>query len=568
MKYSKAFIKTMKQDIGEAEIVSHKLMHRTSMVRKLASGIYEWLPLGHRVLKKVENIIREEMDKVSAQEISLPALQPKELWEKSGRWEIYGKELVRLKDRHERDFCLGPTHEEVITSLVADIVDSYRQLPFILYQFQTKFRDEIRPRFGIMRSREFLMKDAYSFDVSDESAAESYKIMYQVYENIFKRCGLGFCVVEANSGSIGGNFSHEFMVMADTGESEIASCECGYAANIEKAVALMDYDTPDTDNNFVKKQEMQEILTPDKKTIEEVSEFLNIESKQFIKTLVYYADKDYIVILVRGDRTINEIKLATYLDALDLRLATDEEIMDITGVQKGFLGPIGLRKGLRVIAEESIGNIKNAVSGANKKDYHFININEIDIEEYVDLMLVQEHDKCIKCQKELNFSRGIEVGHIFKLGMKYSLPLGAEFLNDQGKRNTIIMGCYGIGVSRVVAAAVEQNHDDKGIVWPWAIAPYQIGLVCVDIRNKELLELSEKLYADLNKEGYDVLFDDRKERPGVKFNDMELLGVPVMIIVGKKYLKTNQLELKIRKTGEVVEKNLVEIFNFLKYLSF
>ena len=562
MKYSKAFIKTMKQDIGDAEIISHKLMHRSSMIRKLAAGIYEWLPLGVKVLKKVENIVREEMNKVDAQEVFLPAFQPKELWEKSGRWEFYGKELVRLSDRHDREFCLGPTHEEVITDLVADIVDSYRQLPIILYQFQTKFRDEIRPRFGVMRSREFLMKDAYSFHSTDADAENGYKIMYQVYKNIFERCGLNYRVVEADSGAIGGNFSHEFMVTAETGESAIASCDCGYAANTEKAVCTILNQLTESANL----KAFAEVETPNKKTIKEVSEFLNIDVKRFLKTLIYVADKKYVAVLIRGDREVNEIKLAGFLGAVELRMATDEEVLEI-GLPVGFLGPIGLK--IKMVADFSVKNIIDGVCGANKKDYHLINVNfcrDIQVEDTADLMLVQEGDTCVKCGKKLSFSRGIEVGHIFKLGTKYSKPLGAEFLTDEGKRETIVMGCYGIGVSRVVAAAIEQSHDEKGMIWPWALAPYQVAIVCLDIKNEEIFNISNDLYLNLNK-NYDVLFDDRQERPGVKFNDMELLGIPVQIIIGRKFLETRQLEIKIRKTGEVFAMSVVEIEEFLKCMS-
>jgi prolyl-tRNA synthetase len=575
MRYTKSFIKTLKQAPSDAEIISHKLMYRSGMIRKLASGIYEWLPIGYKVLRKVEEIIRKEMDKKDCLEVFLPAFQPKELWEKSGRWEIYGKELVRLNDRHDREFCLGPTHEEVITDLVANEVSSYRDLPVTFYQFQTKFRDEIRPRFGVMRSREFLMKDAYSFDRTDLDAEATYKVMYEVYNNIFKNCGLEFRTVEADSGAIGGSFSHEFMVIADNGESEIASCTCGYAANVEKAVAVIGGEIVETPNLGVSETQhvasLQEIHTPNKKTIEEVAEFLSKDARLFIKTLVYVADGQYFLILIRGDREINEFKLANYLKCKELRLASNDEILNKFGVETGFLGPIGFdSKNIKIIADETIKNLKNAISGANKKDFHLINVNidrDFKVENFADLVLVKDGDLCKKCGKKLNFSRGIEVGHIFKLGTKYSSSMGAEYLDDDGQRKSIIMGCYGIGVSRVVASAIEQNNDEKGIVWTWALAPYQIGVLLLDTKNEELTKIAEQIYSDLQNFGYDVLFDDRNERPGVKFNDMELLGIPVSITIGKKFIETGNLEIKIRKTGEVFAKTIVELKDFVENIS-
>jgi prolyl-tRNA synthetase len=573
MKYSKSFIKTktkpknvQETEKKDIEIISYQLMDRTGMIRKLASGIYEWLPIGYKVLRKVENIIRQEMNKKGCLEVFLPALQPKELWEKSGRWAVYGKELMRINDRNDREFCLGPTHEEVITNLVATEVSSYRELPVTLYQFQTKFRDEIRPRFGVMRSREFLMKDAYSFDKTDEGATKSYQNMHEAYSNIFRNCGLKYVIVEADSGAIGGSFSHEFMVVAETGESGIASCECGYAANIEKAVAKK------LENSSEEKEENLELVeTINKKSIDEVSEFLKESPTKFIKTLIYIADGEFIMVLVRGDREVNEFKLMNYLKCIDLRLATNDEIIGKLGVEIGFLGAVGIDKklGIKIVADESIKNLKNAVTGANKKDFHYKNVNIgrdifIDSENFVDLMLVKDGDFCNKCEKKLNFSRGIEVGHIFKLGVKYSVPMEANYLDFDGQKKTMIMGCYGIGVSRVVAAAVEQNNDEKGIVWPMALAPYQVGVICLDIKNEELFGLAEKIHDDLENAGYEVLFDDRDERPGVKFNDMELLGIPISITLGKKFLENRNLEIKIRKTGEVFYKTVEDLKGFLE----
>ncbi len=564
MRYTKSFIKTTKQAQSDAEIISHKLMYRAGMIRKLASGIYEWLPFGYKALKNVEAIIRREMNKKECQELFLPALQPKELWEKSGRWEIYGKELVRLNDRHEREFCLGPTHEEVITDLVASEVSSYRDLPVTLYQFQTKFRDEIRPRFGVMRAREFLMKDAYSFDRTDSGAETSYKNMHEIYTNIFKSCGLEFKIVEADSGAIGGNFSHEFMVTAKTGESEIAACECGYAANTEKAVSKFD-----DAKNPEETKNLELVHTPNKKTIDEISEFLNENAKKFIKTLIYVENGKYCAVLIRGDREVNEFKLANKLNAKDLRLATSQEVFEKFACETGFLGPKDLPAD-KIICDESVKNLKNAISGANKKDFHYKNLNlgrDFSSAEFFDILLAKPGDSCVKCGKKLEFSRGIEVGHIFKLGTKYSKAMNAEYLDDDGQRKSVVMGCYGIGVSRVVAAAIEQNNDEKGVIWTWALAPYKIGIICLDVKNQELFEISEKLYEKLQNSNYDVLFDDRDERPGIKFNDFDLLGIPVIITLGKKFLESKNLEIKIRKTGEVFYKTIDELQSFISDIS-
>ncbi|MFC1512786.1 proline--tRNA ligase, partial [bacterium] len=524
---------------------------------------YEWLPLGLRVLRKVENIIREQMNNAGALEVFLPALQPRELWDKTKRWDAYGKELMRLHDRHERDFCLGPTHEEIITNQVAREVRSYRDLPLNLYQFQTKFRDEIRPRFGVMRAREFLMKDAYSFDVNDASAEESYKVMYETYNNIFKRSGLEFKVVEADTGAIGGSFSHEFMVLADTGESKIVYCECGYAANFEKAAAEIEQKSGDKQ---ISAHSLEKVKTPNVKTVIEVSQFLKVPEHRFIKSLVYDAGGAHIMVLIRGDREVNEHKLASYLKCTDIRLASEEDVLSIFSCPIGFLGPVGL-KDIRIIADNTIENIKDGVTGANAVDYHYIHIDtarDINISEKADLINVNESDKCIKCGKKLSFTRGIETAHVFKLGTKYSEPLEALYLDDKGEKKHIVMGCYGIGVSRVVAAAIEQNNDENGIIWTWALAPYHICIVPVDVTNKELMATAVEIYEMLGRNGYEVLLDDRNERAGVKFKDMDLIGIPVRITIGRKFLETGKAEIKSRRTGEIELKKKEDIAGYIE----
>ncbi len=568
MRYSRAFIKTKKKtktnsdtlEKKSLELVSYDYMIRTGMIKKLASGIYEWLPLGFKILKKVENIIREEMDKAKALEVLLPAIQPKELWEKSKRWNKYGKELVRIQDRNGRDFCLGPTHEEVITDLIATESDSYKDLPVILYQIQTKFRDEIRPRFGVMRAREFLMKDAYSFDKDDEGANDTYKKMHKVYTNIFDRFGLKYTVVEADSGSIGGNFSHEFVVISNSGESEICVCKkCFYSANLEKA-KIFNFSPEDE-----AEKELEIVETKDQKSISDISKFLSIKESKIIKSLIYIADGVPIIVLVRGDRDINEFKLINVLKCNELRLSLDEEIIKL-GLEIGYIGPIGI-KNIKIIADNSIKDLKNFVIGANKKDFHYINANFgrdvfLSDEQFFDLSLAKIGDKCYKCGGELTFSRGIEVGHIFKLGTKYSKALGASYLDENSNKKDIIMGCYGIGVSRVVAACIEQKLTEKKMSWPISISPYEVEIICLDVKNEELLKFSNELYENINKK-YDTLFDDRKERPGVKFNDADLLGIPVVIVVGKKFLESSELEIKINQTDEVFYKNKNEIFDFI-----
>jgi len=542
-------IPTLKEDPSEAEVLSHRLMLRAGMIRKLAAGIYSYLPLAQRVLRKTEQIIREEMDRTGAQEVTLPFVQPAEIWHKSGRWDVYGKELLRLKDRHNRDFCLGPTHEEVITELVKNEVTSYRQLPLNLYQIHIKFRDEIRPRFGIMRAREFVMKDAYSFDVDEAGAEKSYEKMYQAYCSIFERCGLTFKPVEADSGPIGGSFSHEFMVLADTGEDCIFSCTaCGYAASKDKAeIGERDGDSPGPQ----KPEKLKRVETPNQRTVEEVTSFLKIKPENLIKTLIFQEGDNTLAVLIRGDHEINEIKLQNFLNADSLCLADDATIEKVTRAPKGFAGPVGLT--IRVLADNSLKTGGVFVTGGNEKDIHLTNValgRDFQVESFNDLRCAEDEDPCPRCkQGTLAMSRGIEVGHIFKLGTKYSKTLGATFLDAQGKSQDIIMGCYGIGVGRTVAAAIEQNHDQNGIIFPESIAPFQVIISSVKPKEPAIQEASEKLYTTFLQAGIDVLIDDRDERPGIKFKDADLIGIPLRVTVGTK-IKDGLVDIKQRYTKD------------------
>lgn len=562
MKLSQMHLPTLKEDPAEAEIISHKLMLRAAMIRKLAAGIYSYLPLGLRALRKVENIVREEMDRAGAQEVLLPAVQPAELWEESGRWGLYGPELLRIKDRHNREFCFGPTHEEVITDLVRRDVRSYRELPMNLYQIQTKFRDEIRPRFGLMRGREFLMKDAYSFDVDQDKSAESYEAMRQAYHRIFERCGLKFKEVQADSGNIGGSFSAEFMVLADSGEDAIVSCDsCDYAANMEKATVR------------IKQAQLfggellpaDKVETPDKHTIEEVAAFLKIEPAATVKTLILLADEKPVAALVRGDHELNMIKLQRHLKADVLEMAPPEVIEKVTGAPVGFSGPVGLS--LPTIADHALKNMANFVVGANAKDLHFVNVNigrDFDASDFADIREAMAGDGCPMCDAgTLAIFRGIEVGHIFRLGTKYSESLNCTFLDENGDLKPMIMGCYGIGVGRTVAAAIEQNHDKDGIIWPLPIAPFEVLLTTIAPKD-EVLETADKLYAELKNAGIEVLYDDRDERPGVKFKDADLIGVPIRVTVGKKALAEGCVELKYRTEGQFEKIKLESILEIVK----
>jgi len=546
MLYSKEFIPTLREAPADADNVSAKLMQRAGMIRKLASGIYEWLPLGLRVLRKVEQIIREEMNRVNGHEVWLPLLLPKDLWMETGRWNVYGKELFRLKDRKDSEFCLGPTHEEAITDLVRREVRSYRQLPQMFYQFGTKFRDEIRPRFGIMRAREFLMKDAYSFHTGEKDLERYYLEVFEAYKTICDRCGFRYRPVEAASGAIGGSFSHEFMVLAETGEEEIVSCECGYGANAEKAEFKIWESKPNTEPL----EAIAEVHTPGVSSVEDVGKLLKQHARKFIKTMIYTADDKPVVVLIRGDFEINEHKLQSLLDASVIALADEKTIEAVTGAPVGFAGPQGL-KNARIIADHSVKGIVNAVTGANKKDYHASGVNpgrDFVPEAYADLRFVRRGDKC-KCGKELVFSRGIEVGHTFKLGHKYSKAMKAVYLDEAGKENLMVMGCYGIGVSRIVAATIEQSNDANGIIWPIALAPYQVSIVPINYADEQTRKVSDEIHYKLTQAGVEVIMDDRDERAGIKFNDADLIGIPYRITIGEKNLKDGNVELKARREG-------------------
>ena len=550
MRTSRFPLHTLKETPADAEIASHQLMLRAGMIRKLASGLYNWLPMGLRVLHKVENIVREEMNKSGGLEVLMPGVQPAELWQETGRWQKYGLELLRFTDRHNREFCLGPTHEEIITELARNELQSYKQLPVNFYQIQTKFRDEIRPRFGIMRAREFIMKDAYSFHLEDESLDKTYDDMYQCYINIFNRCGLDFRAVQADSGSIGGNSSHEFHVLADSGEDAITfSTESNYAANIEMAEAVT------TANRAEPTKPMQEIKTPDQRSIEEVSSFLNIPKEQTIKTLIVNGiDENSVVALVlRGDHELNEIKSEKLEQvASPLTMASEEAVKGATGCLPGSVGPVGLM--IKVYVDRAASQLADFICGANTDGIHYANVNwERDLPEgeVVDIRNIVAGDPSPDGKGTLTIARGIEVGHIFKLGKTYSDKMNATVLDENGKSTTMTMGCYGIGVSRVVAAAIEQHHDDKGIIWPAAIAPFEVVICPIQMKKSDMVrEATEKLYNELVSAGIDVLLDDRDIRPGVMFADMELIGIPHRIVIGERSLNDNQVEYRLRSAEE------------------
>ncbi len=549
MRYSEMFLPTVRETPSDAEIASHQLMIRAGMIRKLTTGVYSVLPLGYRVVKKVEEIIREEMDRAGAQEVYLPAVQPAELWQESGRWNMYGKELLRFKDRHQRDCCIGPTHEEVITDLVRNEIKTYRQLPRNLYQIQTKFRDEIRPRFGVMRCREFDMKDAYSFDVDEQGADISYQKMYDAYSRIFRRMGLKFRAVEADTGNIGGSFSHEFMVIADAGEGEMVFCsKCPYAANLEKAeVARPDRAEADPSSW----RPLEKVHTPNVRTIEEVSRFLKVKPEQIVKTLIFQADGKPVAVLIRGDHEVNEAKLRSFLGCDVLEMATDDIVLEVTGSPKGFAGAIGIKAD--IYADYSLMNMVNVVMGGNQEDYHVRNANygrDFEVKAFADLRVIQKTDPCPKCGSRLRFARGIEVGHVFKLGDKYSRAMRATYLDRNGKEQYMVMGCYGIGIGRTVAAVIEQHHDERGIIWPMSVAPFHVIIVPVNVNEKALAETAENLYEALRRKGVEVLLDDRDERAGVKFNDADLIGIPLRITVGPKRLAEGEAEVMVRRTGK------------------
>ena len=550
MRYTRAFIPTLKEDPADAELVSHKLMVRGGMLRKLAAGIYTILPLGWRTTSKVAQIVREEMNRAGCQELLLPILMPAELWKESGRWDKYGPELFRQRDRHQRDFAVGPTHEEAITDLVRNHVRSYRDLPLNLYQIQTKFRDEIRPRFGVMRAREFMMKDGYSFHVDEASLEQGYEQMHAAYSAVFRRCGLEFVVVEADSGAIGGDVNHEFLVTADSGESLVFSSACGYAASEESAK----YATPEHAAEDAAALTPKD--TPGKKSVEEVAEFLQVTTDRLLKSLVFIAGDDPVLAVVPGDRELNEAKLSRALGGLPVRLATAQEIEKITGGPLGFTGPVGLESKMRTLYDASLGRGRNYVTGGNKLDVHLTNVRfgrDLTGGSQADLTSAREGDKCPRCGDVMRVTRGIEVGHIFKLGLRYSEPMKATYLDPEGVERTIVMGTYGIGVTRTVAAVIEQLHDDNGMIWPISIAPYHVHIVAVNVKDDTTRGVADKLYAALQESGVEVLYDDRDERPGAKFKDADLLGIPLRVTVGEKGLKEGVVELRDRRTG-VVEK--------------
>ncbi|PYZ93110.1 proline--tRNA ligase [Salipaludibacillus keqinensis] len=542
---------TLRDIPSDAEVKSHQLMLRAGLIRQSTSGVYSFLPLGLKVLQKVENIVREEMNRAGAQEMFMPSIQPSELWQESGRWEAYGPELMRFKDRHDREFALGPTHEEVITTIVRDDVRSYKKLPMTLYQIQTKFRDERRPRFGVLRGREFLMKDAYSFDKDFNGLDESYQKMFDAYTKVFTRCDLNFRAVVADSGAMGGKDTHEFMVLSNVGEDTIAySDSSDFAANIEIAPVKVDYEKS---SDPVK--ELETVETPGKKSIEDITTFLSIEQSNCIKSMLFIVDEEPVLVLVRGDHEVNEVKIKHFFDASSVELTNDVETKKWVNTETGFIGPVGIDKEVKVIADHAIEVIVNAVCGANEVDKHFKNVNpgrDFQVADYTDLRNIQEGDPSPDGHGTIQFKEGIEVGHVFKLGTKYSEALGASFLNDQGKAQPMVMGSYGIGVSRTVAAIIEEHHDEDGIVWPLSVAPFHVHLIPVNVKQDDQRELAEALYEKLQKKRYDVLFDDRAERPGVKFKDADLFGLPLRITVGKK-ASEGIVEVKVRKTGEMFE---------------
>lgn len=564
MKWSQTLIPTLKESPSEAEIDSHKLMIRAGLIRRITSGAYAYLPLGTRVLNKVITIVREEMNRAGAVEVFLPALQPLDLLEESGRLAVFGDDLITFEDRHGKTTALGPTHEEIITDIVRNEMNSYRQFPITLYQIQTKFRDETRPRFGVLRSKEFIMKDAYSFDVDYDGLNKSYKSMYDAYCRIFDRCGLDYIVVEADSGAMGGDVSHEFMVPSPVGEDILIRClKCGYSANRERAETA-----PIPQENPITLQTMKEVHTPNKHTIQEVSDFLKVDPRQMVKTMIYISGGQPVAVLLRGDHEVNETKLTKVLGQETVALADHNTIEHVTGAHVGFAGPVGLK--IKIIADQAVSILRNFVTGANKSDTHLLNVNperDFKIDQVANIRYVTRGDKCPKCNHELDVSQGIEVGHVFKLGTKYSDALKARFLDANGKGKSLIMGCYGIGVNRIIASLIERSHDENGIIWPLSITPYQVIIIPVNVNDTNSMKMANSLYDDLtNNEGIDVLLDDRDQRPGVKFKDADLIGIPIKIIIGKKFTETKELEIKLRKSGEIFPTPPEEVRSRLKNL--
>jgi prolyl-tRNA synthetase len=556
LKASHLFYPTLREIPSEAEIVSHQLLLRAGFIRRNTAGVYTYLPLARRVLRKIQDIVREEMDRAGGQEIIMPIIQPREIWDKSGRWSLYGDEMFKLGDRHKREFALGPTHEELVTTLVDGEVHSYKELPLLLYQIQNKYRDEIRPRFGLMRGREFIMKDLYSFDVDEAGLDLSYQKMHDAYQRIYNRLKLDYRVVLADSGAIGGNESHEFMVLAASGESEIVYCPlCDYAANVEKAECSPEQ----TSRDVPESRPLNKVHTPGQRTINDIVDFLGIPKTEQVKTLMYYADGELIAALVRGDRELNEIKLKNILSASDMFMADENTVKEVCGAGFGSLGPVGMK--IKVYVDLEVAAMKNFACGANEDDYHYTNVNagrDFTAKAVVDLRNAVAGDKCPGCEGRLQIMRGIEVGHIFKLGTRYSEAMQAAFLDARGQEQQFVMGCYGIGISRTMAAAVEQNYDENGIIWPLPIAPYQVIIVPVNFNQAVQKDLAEKIYQELTDLGIEVLLDDRDERAGVKFKDADLIGIPLRITIGPKALQENKVEMKKRWEKESFLVNIDE----------
>lgn len=563
MRMTRLHAPTLKETSKDVEVISHKYLLRGGYIRQIAAGVYDLLPLGWRVVRKIQGIVREEMDRSGAQEILMPAVQPADIWRESGRWEDYGSELLRFEDRKGAEFCLGPTHEEVVVDLVRRDVRSYRQLPLNLYQIQAKFRDELRPRAGLLRGREFIMKDAYSFDVSVEKSHETYHAMYDAYVRIFTRCGLDFRPVEADTGSIGGTLSHEFQVLAESGEDAIVSCKaCGYTANIEKA-AMARAPVPKVATGG----EITKVETPAIRTIDELTSFLKIDAQHVIKSLVFEADGELVLVLCRADFEINEVAVKVALDATNLRLASEELVRELCGAPTGFAGPIGLAKKARILADYSIEGLVGAVVGANEADYHLLNIDvarDLTIDSWHELRLAGKGDPCGRCGEPFAYFKGIEVGQVFYLGTKYSAPMKATFLNEEGVEQPMVMGCYGIGVTRVMAAAIEQNHDDKGIVWPLALAPFSVQILPLQMNQAAVVEAAEGLYKELLDQGVDVLLDDRDLRAGGKFADADLYGIPLRIQIGSRGLANGLVEVRLRTDSDAVEIPLADVHSWVQ----
>ena len=568
MKMSKLFVQTLREFPQDAEAISHKMLVRAGYIKKLANGVYSYLPLMKRVISKVEQIAREELNAAGAQELLMPFVQPAELWQKSGRWQVYGKELLRMKDRHDVELCLGPTHEEVITSIADGILTSYKQLPVNLYQFQLKFRDEIRPRFGLLRGREFIMKDGYSFHTSQESLDEEYQNMWRAYKKIFERCGLETKAVQSDSGAIGGKVSHEFMVLTETqtGEDDVFYCkECDYSANSNHATSVLNEEF--TTTRFEKEEVVD---TPNVRTIKELAEFFNVNENNILKSVLYIVDSKPVMVMIRGDKEVEETKLLNAVCGLEIRKATEDEAKELTGSEVGFLSCIGIDKTkVKVLYDLSAKNMKNFIVGINEVDKHMVGRNFKEEHEFIDLSLVKEGEKCPKCGKPLYITRGIEVGNIFQLGTKYSKPMNATYTDEKGENKPFIMGCYGIGITRTAAAAIEKHHDDFGIIWPLAIAPYHCVVVPVNIQEEEQKNIAQEIYEKLQKNGVEVVLDDRADRAGVKFKDADLIGFPYRITVGKT-IKDGLVEFKTRATGEVItitpEEAILKITNAVNEL--